>query len=59
MTGVTLEEIPADDQRMIRMGSGEHYARNTTGRTIPTLHGVGVKAEDGELRIVADLGPVR
>jgi hypothetical protein len=59
MTGVTLEEIPADDQRMIRMGSGEHYARNTTGQTIPTLHGVGVKEVDGELRIVADLGPVR
>jgi hypothetical protein len=41
------------------MGSGEHYPRNTTGQTIPSLQGVGVREEDGELRIVSDLGPVR
>lgn len=59
MTAHTLDEIPPGDTGRIRTAAGETLSYNSTNRTIPESHRVGVKVEGGALRIVADLGDRR
>jgi hypothetical protein len=57
MKMLTQFEIPAHQSGPVLSYRREpHDASNDTGRTIPADHVVGVRVENGALRIVSDLG---